>query len=67
MTSSNISQTSGSSLSTILLANLIVLANSSCCNLPKTKGLNNSRAIFLGSPHWCNFKVGPTTITERPE
>jgi len=30
------------------------------------KGLNNSRAIFLGSPHWWNFSSGPTTITERP-
>src|SRR2546427_99931 len=30
-------------------------------------GLNSSSAIFLGSPHWCNFSSGPTTITERPE
>ncbi len=30
-------------------------------------GLNNSKAIFLGNPHSSILKVGPTTITERPE
>ena len=67
ITSSKISQTSGSSLSTIRLASLIVLANSNCWSFPKTNGLKSSRAIFLGNPHWCNLRVGPTTITERPE
>jgi DNA-directed RNA polymerase beta' subunit len=28
--------------------------------------LNNSSAIFFGSPHWCNLRYGPQTITERP-
>ena len=32
-----------------------------------TKGLNNSRAISFGSPHWLILSSGPTTITERPE
>ena len=32
-----------------------------------TNGLNSSRAMSLGSPHWWSFKVGPTTMTERPE
>ena len=31
------------------------------------KGLNSSRAILEGSPHWCSFSSGPTTMTERPE
>ena len=31
------------------------------------KGWKSSRAIFLGSPHWCSLSSGPTTITERPE
>ena len=30
-------------------------------------GLNSSSAMILGSPHWCSFSSGPTTITERPE
>ena len=30
-------------------------------------GLNSSSAIFFGSPHWCSFSSGPTTMTERPE
>ena len=29
-------------------------------------GLNSSSAIFFGSPHWCSFSSGPTTMTERP-
>ena len=31
------------------------------------KGLNNSKAIFVGKPHCHSFNSGPTTITERPE
>ena len=34
---------------------------------PMTKGLKSSRAIILGRPHWSSFRLGPTTITERPE
>ena len=30
-------------------------------------GLNSSRAIFFGRPHWFSFSSGPTTMTERPE
>jgi hypothetical protein len=32
-----------------------------------TNGLNSSRAISLGRPHWCSLSVGPATMTERPE
>ena len=32
-----------------------------------TNGLNSSRAIGFGRPHWCMRRDGPTTITERPE
>ncbi len=32
-----------------------------------TNGLNSSRAICLGRPHWCSWSSGPTTMTERPE
>jgi hypothetical protein len=28
-------------------------------------GLNSSRAIFLGRPHWWSLSSGPTTMTER--
>ena len=64
---SNASHTSLFCFSTILLACLIVVAKPSLSNLAYKKGLNNSKAIFLGKPHWCNFNSGPTTITERPE
>ncbi len=29
-------------------------------------GLNSSSAMIFGSPHWCSFRYGPATITERP-
>ena len=45
------SQTSLFSFSTNLLACLIVVANPSLSNLAYKKGLNNSKAIFLGNPH----------------
>jgi len=32
-----------------------------------TNGLNSSRAISLGRPHWCSFRDGPTTMTDLPE
>ena len=28
-------------------------------SLPKINGLNSSKAIFLGRPHWCSLRVGP--------
>ena len=28
-----------------------------------TNGLNSSRAIGFGRPHWCMRRDGPTTIT----
>ena len=51
ITSSRISQTSGLSFSTILLAALTVVARPYNSNREYINGLNNSRAIFLGSPH----------------
>ena len=36
-------------------------------SLEYIKGLNNSKAIFFGNPHWCNFNSGPVTITDLPE
>ena len=67
ITSSRTSHTSGVSLSTSFFAALMVVANSLCSNFPYTNGLNSSKAIFFGNPHWCNFKVGPETITDLPE
>ncbi len=67
MTSSNISHTSGVSLSTSFFAALMVVANSFCSSFPYTYGLNSSSAIFFGNPHWCNFRLGPATITDLPE
>ena len=67
ITSSNIPQTSGFNLSTILFAFLIFWAKPLPTNSFITKGLNNSTAISLGNPHWYIFSSGPTTITERPE
>ena len=64
---SNASQTSGFSFSTIFFACLIVVAKPSLSNLAYKKGLNNSTAIFFGSPHWCSFNSGPATITDLPE
>ena len=53
--------------STIFFAALMVVARPRRNNLLKMNGLNSSSAIFFGRPHWCSFRVGPTTITERPE
>ena len=55
------------SRSTIFLAALMVVARPRASNLAKMNGLNSSSAIFLGRPHSCSLRVGPTTITERPE
>ena len=67
MTSSRMSQTSGTIDSTIFLAALMF-----CTILRETrrlmmKGLKSSSAIILGRPHWCILRCGPATITERPE
>ena len=51
ITSSKISQTSGVCLSTILLDCLTVDEKPNDSNLEYMKGLNNSKASFLGSPH----------------
>ena len=65
--SSNASQTAFVSFSTSFLACLIVEAKPSLFNLAYKNGLNSSKAIFFGNPHSCNFKSGPTTITDLPE
>ena len=67
MTVSRLSQTSGLARSTILRADLMLLATPFSTRSFITKGLNSSRAISLGRPHWSIFSSGPTTITERPE
>jgi hypothetical protein len=53
--------------STIFFAALMVAASPRLCSLLKMNGLNSSSAMRLGRPHWCSFRVGPTTMTERPE
>ena len=67
ITSSTISQTCGSRLSINLLAALILWAISLSTKPLITCGLNNSRAISFGIPHWYILSDGPTTITLRPE
>src|SRR6266404_4615419 len=67
MTSSRMSQTSSALRSSIFLADLIVSAWPSSLSRRMMNGWNNSRAIFLGRPHWCRRSSGPTTMTERAE
>jgi hypothetical protein len=67
ITSSRMSHTSGPSRSTMRLAALMVEASPRSCSFWKMNGLNSSRAIFFGRPHWCRRSRGPTTMTERPE
>ena len=67
ITSSRMSQTTGSCASTIFFAALIVVARPIVSSLLKMNGLNSSSAISFGRPHWCSFSCGPTTMTERPE
>ena len=67
ITSSRMSHTSGPSRSTSFFAALMVVASPCRSSFPYTNGRNSSRAIFLGRPHWWSFRVGPTTITDRPE
>ena len=61
------SQTSGRSCSCHSRATLTLGTRPSFSSLWKMKGLNSSRAIFLGRPHWFSLSSGPTTMTERPE
>ena len=67
ITSSITAQTLSSDSSTNFLAIFILLANSLLTNSLIINGLYNSRAIFLGIPHWFIFKDGPTTITDLAE
>ncbi len=67
ITFSRISQTTGSFLSMIFLADLTVFTIPLSINLRITKGLYNSAAISFGRPHSYIFNSGPTTITERAE
>ncbi len=67
MTSSSTSQTSGIIESTIFLAALMFWTCLRSTSRAMMKGLNSSRAISFGSPHWCRLSEGPETITERPE
>ena len=67
MTSSSTSQTSGIIESTIFLAALMFWTALRSTSRAMMNGLNSSRAISFGSPHWCSLRLGPETITERPE
>ena len=67
ITSSSTSQTSGIIESTIFLAALMFWTALRSTRRAMMNGLNSSRAISFGSPHWCSFRLGPETITERPE
>ena len=67
MTSSSTSQTSGIIESTIFLAALMFWTCLRSTSRAMMNGLNSSRAISLGSPHWWIFRFGPETITDRPE
>ena len=67
MTSSRTSHTCGRRRSTMRLADLMFWASSVSTRRFMTNGLNSSSAMIFGRPHWWNFRVGPTTMTERPE
>ena len=67
MTSSSTSHTWARRRSTMRLADLMFWASSRSTSRFITNGLNSSSAICFGSPHWCSLRVGPTTMTERPE
>ena len=67
MTSSSTSQTSAIIESTIFLAALMFWADLRSTRRAMMNGLKSSSAMIFGSPHWCSFRYGPATITERPE
>ena len=52
MTTSSASQTSVRCLSTIFLADLMLLATPSSTSFFMTKGRKSSMAISFGTPHW---------------
>ena len=67
MTSSSTSQTSGIIESTIFFAALMFWTALRSTRRAMMNGLKSSSAISFGRPHWCSFRLGPETITERPE
>ena len=67
MTSSSTSQTSGIIDSTIFFAALMFWTALRSTSWAMMNGLNSSSAISFGRPHWCSRRLGPETITERPE
>ena len=67
ITSSRTSQTSGVIESTYFFAALMFCTDLRSTSLLMMNGLNSSSAISFGSPHWCSFRLGPATITDRPE
>ena len=67
MTSSSTSQTSAIIESTIFLAALMFCADLRSTRRAMMNGLKSSSAMIFGRPHWCSFRYGPATITERPE
>ena len=67
ITSSTISHTHSSLVSINFLAPLMLWARPASTRPWITWGLNSSRAISLGIPHWYILRFGPTTITLRPE
>ena len=67
ITSSKASQTTGSPESIRRWALWMLWACSHSISFEITNGLNNSRAIVFGRPHWSIDSSGPDTMTERPE
>ena len=67
MTSSSTSQTSGTIDSTYFFAALMFWTDFRSTSRLMMNGLKSSSAISFGSPHWCSFRFGPATMTERPE
>jgi hypothetical protein len=67
ITSSSTSQTSGTIDSTIFLAALMFCTALRSTSWAMMNGLKSSSAISFGRPHCCSCRLGPETITERPE
>ena len=67
MTSSRTSHTSGTIESTIFLAALMFCTALRSTRRAMMNGLNSSSAISFGRPHWWSLRLGPDTMTERPE
>src|ERR1044071_7835161 len=62
MTSSRMSHTWGRRRSTMRLADLMFWASSVSTSRFMTKGLNSSRAMSLGRPHWCRRRAEPALL-----